>query len=86
MGKFSKGEYKLSYKFYINGKPIGEKLTLRIIVKEKMFDNEIEQNLDKIKEFREAFNLSEEDYSDDRLLEVLKKNDFEFEKSFEKLF
>ena len=86
MGKFSKGEYNLFYKLDINGKPIGEKLTLRIIVKEKILDNEIEQDLDTIKEFREAFNLSEEEYSDDRLLEVLKKNNFEFEKSFENLF
>ena len=86
MGKFSKGEYKLFYKLYINDKPIGEKLPLRIIVKEKMLYNELEQNIDKIKDFRENFNLSEEEYSDERLLEVLKENNFEFKKSFENLF
>ena len=41
--------------------------------------------MDKIKKFREIHNLSESNYSNEKILEVLKEKNFEFEYSFEKL-
>ena len=39
-----------------------------------------------INEFREMFSLAKSDYSDDKLLEILKKTNFNYESSFEILF
>ena len=65
-GKLSIGEYKSSFTLYINGKQVGEKLTLRIkVIENNSLKNEIEQNMEKINEFRD---LSEVDYSDERIL------------------
>ena len=69
---------------YINGTPVGEKLTLRIVIKEKIV-NELDEYMEKIKEFRENYDLSENEYSDERLFEVLKENNFDFETSFNKI-
>lgn len=41
---------------------------------------------EKIREFRYIFGLDELDYSDEKLLEILKQYDFNFEKAFESLF
>ena len=79
------GEYVCYYWFYANGKPFGEKITLRINIKEKG-EEEIEKYKDKIKEFRDNYDLSVDEYSDERLLECLKENEFEFEATFGKLF
>ena len=80
------GEYKSYYLVYINGTPLGEKLSLRIIIKEKIIVNELDEYMEKIKEFRENYELSENDYSDERIFEVLKENNFDFEASFSKIF
>ena len=83
MKYYPNGEYNIYYWFYINDKHIGEKLTLRINIKEKNDNkNEIE---DKIKEFKETFGFSEKDYSNELILKILKSNNFEFESSFIKL-
>ena len=60
-------------------------------IKEEIIENnctksEISQNIDKIRDFRDMFNLDEEDYSDEKLFEVLKENLFNFKNSFESLF
>ena len=79
------GEYKSYLTFENNGNVFsGEKLTLKIIIKKKK--NEIEQNMDKVQDFRDNYALSTEDYSDGKLLEILKKNNFIFDKAFESLF
>ena len=39
-----------------------------------------------MKEFRDNYGLSEQDYSDERLCEILKENQFNSEKAFEALF
>ena len=79
------GEYKSYLTIENNGNFFsGEKLTLKIIIKKKR--NEIEENIDKIRDFRDNFSLSIEDYSDWKLLEILKKYNFNFDKAFESLF
>ena len=79
------GEYKSYLTIENNGNVFsGEKLILKIIIKKKK--NEIEQNIDKIRDFRDNYALSTDDYSDGKLLEILKKNNFNFDKAFESLF
>ena len=42
--------------------------------------------MDKIIEFREKFNLSKDDYTDEKIFEILKDNDFNEENAFTSLF
>ena len=77
------GEYNLFYLFNIDGKNIGEKLVLKINIKEKKEENN--EYEDKIKEFRENFGI-ETDFEDEKILELLKENDFNYEKTFDALF
>ena len=46
---------------------------------------EIEQYMDKIKKYREIHNLSESNYSNEKILEVLKENNFDFDSAYKKL-
>ena len=81
------GEYKPFLRFYVDGNPVGELLTLTVIIIKKNSQNHIiNQNKKIIKEFRDNFGLSEMDYTDEKLFEILKENNFNFEKSFESLF
>ena len=41
--------------------------------------------MDKIKEFREIYFLDENDYSNERILQALKDNDFDYEKTYNDL-
>jgi len=76
------GEYISYIRFEINGETIGEKLALKnIIIKIDNIDY-----IDKIIEFRENFALDENVYSNEKLLEVLKNNDFNEELAFGELF
>ena len=81
------GEYKTFLYFNVNNENLGEKLTLSINIREQKSENdELNEKRDKIKEFRDNFGLDELDYSDEKLLEILKQYDFNFEKAFESLF
>ena len=83
------GDYKIVFSFSSGGRIYGEKIVafIRIIEKEiKKNENEIDENIDKIKEFREEFNLTEDDYSNEELLKILKDNNFNYEKAFASLF
>ena len=87
LGNYPAGEYKSFLSFYVDDKIFGDKLSLRINIKKKDKGNdEINEYIDKIKEFRETFSLSETDFNNETLLEVLKDNDFDFESSFQSLF
>ena len=44
------------------------------------------EEMDKINEFRSNFGLSEDEYSNEKLYKILKKNNFDQERSFENLF
>ena len=81
------GEYKIFFWFYTNEKIRGDQITAMVKIKEK--DNEkaeMEENMDKINEFRQTFSLSKDEYSDEKLFEILKDNDFNSENAFSKLF
>ena len=87
LGKYMEGEYKSYLRFCVNGEKIGEELVLILKVKKKEDPNsEINKYLDQINEFRESFDLPEEDYPNDKLLEALKENNFDFETTFAQFF
>ena len=48
--------------------------------------NEINENKDKIKEFRKNYELSEDEFTDEYLLRALKENDFVYIKAFGSLY
>ena len=61
--------------FNVDGQNYGNLLVLTIKIKEG-----------KITEFRNKFDLSEEDYTKGKLIEILKKNNYNEDKAFEELF
>lgn len=65
------GEYKSKLKFCINDKKIGEILIIKIKIKAKYEIKDKEKI--HINEFRELYGISIDDYSDEVLLEKLKK-------------
>ena len=78
------GEYRAFLIFNVNGKQYGETLTIKVVIKEKEINknkNEIKEYIEKIEDFRNNFNLGDE-YSDEKLLEILKKNNFSLDRSF----
>ena len=83
LDELKEGKYYLYLWFTVKGEYLGKKITIEIIVQK---NEELILYGDKIKEFRENFGLSEEDYDDERLLESLIKNNFNYDKTFEKLF
>ena len=42
----------------------------------------LEEYIGKINDFRVAFNLPEEEYSNEQILDLLKENNFDFDKAF----
>ena len=78
LGKLKVGEYKCILSFGVGLKSLkyfGEKIILRINVKDQV-----------IGIFRNEFGLQEKDYSDEKILELLKKNNFDFNKAFDNMF
>ena len=69
------GDKKCILHFNVDGQNYGEPIILNIKIKE-----------DLIGKFRAQFELSENDYSDDRISTALKKNKGDFAKAFESLF
>lgn len=52
-------------------------------ISELQLDDEAQN---KINEFRDMFNLTEDEYPDDKILEILTENDFDDENAFSALF
>ena len=75
LGQKTTGELASYLNFFIDDKEIGEALTLKIII------------LDiRVKQFRDIYSLSEEEFTYERLLDILRRNNFDFDKSFNSLF
>ena len=84
---YKENEYKSYLRFEVNGELIGEELVLKNVIKKKENPNdEINQYMEKFTEFRQSFNLDQNDYSNEMLLDKLKENNFNFELSFQSLF
>ena len=94
---FPDGIFSAAFYLEVNGKKYGEKIDWNIIIEEK--NKNIKKNIDYkdiknnnidyqeyIDEFRDTFNLYEKEYTDELLLNALKKNNFDLEKAFSYLF
>ena len=86
LSSYSPGEYSSYMLFKADGQIFGDKLQIKIIVRPKKNDEEIEKYKDKINEFREMFDLDILDFPDEKLLEALKNHDFDYEQAFSDLF
>ena len=86
LNKYPSGEYELFLRFCVNEVLYGDKITLKIKINPKNNQDDIAKYIEKIKEFRKHFSLSEENFTNERLLEVLKKNKFDFKGAFQSLF
>ena len=83
--KLMAGEYISFLCFYVNDKIIGNRIKMRIIIKKK--NNNLNINIKKmIEKFRNKFSLSEKDFNDEKLEEKLKKNNYDFNQAFGSLF
>ena len=82
---FPVGTYYSYLYFNINGHNIGDRLSIIINIKEKQ-QNEINENMDKIKEFRQNYDLNDNGFSDQKIFEALKNNDFDYDAAFASLF
>ena len=74
--KIKPGIKKCIFRLNVKGENYDKPLTLKVNVKEH----------EKIVKLRELFGLSIEDYDSDKLLDALKKSNFNLEKTFESLF
>jgi hypothetical protein len=79
LSKLNIGKYECFLWFNIDGENFGDKINLVIKVNENDNSNEIDL-------FRESFSLSQNDYTDKQLIEVLKKADNDIELAFSYLF
>ena len=78
--QYPSAEYNCSLNFEVNGEKYGESIDFKIIIKE------INKDLDKVKNFREIYSLPNDEYPDDKLLDALQKNNFNFQSTFSSLF
>ena len=86
VSKYRVGEYKSYLLFYVNDETFGEILELTIRIIENKKNPEIDENIDKINEFRQNYDLDKNDYSNSKILGVLKKNNFDYDEAFVSLF
>ena len=76
------GEYEAGVYLNINGNNIGKIIKMKVIIKEKEIDP-IEKHKETIKQFRNEYNLFDEnEYQDEDLYALLLSNNFKFDKAF----
>jgi len=80
------GEYKSYLSFCVNNEFIGKKLALTVKIKNIDTMIEIGKNIDIINKMRKAYNISEKDFSNERLLKALKKYKNNIDSAFASLF
>ena len=85
MKRYEQGEYKIIFLFYSGGKIHGEKITALIKIQKNPKD-EINKYIDKINQFRKTFNLSEDEYSNEKIFKTLKDYNFNFENAFSSFY
>ena len=79
------GDYTAGFFFEVDGKKYGDDIELDIIIKDKAEDEE-EKHKRLVQEFRDEYTLSEDAYSDEKLLQVLKQHNFNIVEAFTSLF
>ena len=87
MEKCPIGQKKFYLFFCVDEKNIGEKITLNVVIKDKNdIINELSKYNDEIKEFKNKFGLADKEYSDLKILYILKKYNFDPENAFANIF
>ena len=72
--EYPSGDYNIYLRFEVNGEQFGEKIEINFVIKE--------DDMIKVNEFREIYKYFNIVISDDKLLDLLKKNNFEYDKTF----
>ena len=72
-------DYLIFLNFMVGNKKIGQQITIKLKI-------ESDQISEKLKNFRKAYDLSKNDFSDKVLLSQLQKYNFDFNKTFDSLF
>ena len=80
------GNYNAGLIFEINGKKYGEEIELKIVINEHEENEEINDEGQMIKEFRDKYNLDIETFPDEKLLDALIKCNLNYEETFSSLF
>ena len=80
---YPEGNYKLNLLFEVNGKIYGKKIEIKILVKEEKKNDNI---MKIINDFREEYGLSKIDYTDEYLMKLLKKKNYDKVNAFQELF
>jgi hypothetical protein len=80
LGEYPPGDYNVYLRFEVNGEQYGERIEIKLVIKEKQNDDLI-----KLNKFRKLFNLPEKDYTTENLLALLKKHNFDCESAFMEL-
>ena len=79
INEIDEGIFNIIFDIYVYEQKYGKPIKFKInFFKDK--------NQEKINKFRRMFDIKETDFSDERILDLLKKNNFDFEKTFENLF
>lgn len=85
LNQYKEGTYESFVYININDW-CGEQIKLKIIIKKKKIISEMEKHLHEIEEFRKQFFLNPDEYPNEKLFLILKKNDFDTGPSFAELF
>lgn len=87
---YSAGNVEGEMNFEINGEKYGDEIDINIKINEKKKgnddDGDDDGHLKQLKEFRKEYGLSEEEYSDEMLLDKLRKHNFNFAEAFASIF
>ena len=89
LNPYPSGEYKAGLIFEVDEKMYGDELELLVVIKEKqkIIEDKNENNHAKVlKEFRDSYGLTDNTFSDEKLLDVLQKHNFNFVDAFTSLF
>ena len=78
------GEYETGVYFNIRGKNCGNMMKMKIIIIKRDVEPKIKYK-NEIKRFRDEYNLTEEEYSDDELYGNLESNNFDFEETYKSI-
>ena len=79
INEITDGTYNIILDFCVNNKIYGEPIKFKVKIVP-------DQNLLKIIEFRNIYQLSEKEYPNEQILPLLKKNKFDYDKTFDEMF
>jgi hypothetical protein len=85
LSQYKEGRYE-SYAYININDWRGNQIIFKIIINKKKINSEIEEHLDIILEFRKEFSLEPKEYPNEKILYVLKNNDYDKGLAFAELF